>query len=58
MTKEQFLNEGLELMREMTPSERGELIADLFSISMKLAIDDGMSSTVKDVFENNKEGRA
>ncbi len=54
MSREKFLEEALELMKEMSPEERGELVADLLQLSIKLSTDECINSSVKELFKNEK----
>ncbi len=54
MTKEQLLESTLEVMKEMTPTERGELLADMLQLSLHLAMEESCSSSVREIIDKNK----
>ena len=58
MSREEFIQQAIEILEPMSPKERGELIGELLQISLKMAMDESMSDNVKKVFKDKESKTA
>lgn len=54
MSKEEFIQQAIELFETITPKERGQLVGELLQISLKMAMEEGMSDNVKKAFKDKE----
>ncbi len=58
MSREEFIQQAIEIFETMTPKERGQLVGELLQISLKMAMDEDMSDNVKKAFKEKESKTA
>lgn len=55
MTKEELLQSALELMKTMTPEERGQLVSDMLQLSLNLTLSESLSAGVRNIIKEDEK---
>lgn len=53
--KNRLVQEYIDLVKPMTPEERGEFVSELIQINLKLTIDECMSPGVLEAVKDNEK---
>ena len=54
MTKDEVLQEAYELMKTMTPEQRGDFLKDITSLSLHITLEENLGSNIKDIINKSE----